>query len=113
MERKTFIMVGIGIALAIAIIAVFFASSDPDGLESTALVVQGGKTLTGTALPNTEVKEATQDRLSYTALLPDYGMGDEWGKPGEIIAMVCGVIIAFGAVFLASKLIARRDTKET
>ena len=35
------------IALLIGVIAVFMASADPDGLESTALVVQGQKDLTG------------------------------------------------------------------
>ena len=43
MDNKTFIIVGIVIALLIGVVAVFMASGDPDGLESTALVVQGRK----------------------------------------------------------------------
>ena len=47
MDNKTFIIAGIIIALLIGVVAVFMASGDPDGLESTALVVQGQKELTG------------------------------------------------------------------
>ena len=47
MDNKTFIIVGIAIALLIGVVAVFFASGDPDGLESTALMIQGQKSLTG------------------------------------------------------------------
>ena len=47
-DNKTFIIGGIIIALIIGVAAVFLASGDPDGLESTALVVQGQKTITGT-----------------------------------------------------------------
>jgi len=43
MDNKTFIVVGIGVALLISVVAVFMASGDPDGLESTALVVQDKK----------------------------------------------------------------------
>jgi cobalt/nickel transport protein len=41
MDNKTFIIAGIIVALLIGVVAVFMASGDPDGLESTALVVQG------------------------------------------------------------------------
>ncbi len=47
MDNKTFIIAGIVVALLIGVVAVFMASADPDGLESTALVVQGQKELTG------------------------------------------------------------------
>ncbi|MCK7505079.1 MAG: PDGLE domain-containing protein [Desulfobacterales bacterium] len=47
MDNKTFIIAGIVVALLIGVVAVFMASGDPDGLESTALVVQGQKDLTG------------------------------------------------------------------
>ena len=43
MDNKTFMIVGIIIALLIGVVAVFMASGDPDGLESTALIVQGQK----------------------------------------------------------------------
>lgn len=99
MDNKTFIIAGIIIALAIGGIAVFLASGDPDGLESTALVVQGQKDLTGTTPEDAEIHEATDGRFSYTAPMPDYALGEEMGSTGGIIAIVAGIIIAFLLVF--------------
>jgi len=55
MDNRTFIIAGIIIALAIGGAAVFLASGDPDGLESTALVVQGQKELTGVTPEDAEL----------------------------------------------------------
>jgi len=111
METKSFVIIGIGIALLIGILAVFFASGDPDGLESTALVIQGDKTLTGDTPPTAAVKDDIPGRFSYTSPLPDYTLGDAWGKPGEAIAIVAGVFLAFIAVFGASKLVTKLQKK--
>jgi cobalt/nickel transport protein len=111
MKTKSFIIIGIGIAVLIGLLAVFFASGDPDGLESTALVIQGDKTLTGDTPPNAEVKENIPGRFSYASPLPDYTLGDEWGKPGEAIAIIVGILLAFIAVFGAAKLVAGSQKK--
>lgn len=95
MDNKTFIIVGIIIALLIGIVAVFMASGDPDGLESTALVVQGEKTLTGFTPPDAEIKEDLTGKFSYSSLMPDYSLGEEMGPFGGIIAIVGGTILAF------------------
>jgi len=54
-DNKTLIVAGLVIAVLIGVLAVFFASSDPDGLESTAMMIQGGKTLTGPTPPDAEI----------------------------------------------------------
>lgn len=95
MDNKTFIIAGLIIAILIGFIAVFMASSDPDGLESTALVIQGGKALTGETPPDAEVKETLEDTFSYESLMPDYSLGEEWGALGGIIAIIVGTILAF------------------
>jgi cobalt/nickel transport protein len=95
MDNRTFIIAGIIIALLIGVIAVFMASSDPDGLESTALVVQGQKDLTGTAPENAEIQEDLNGKFSYTSPMPDYALGEEMGPLGGIIAIVLGTILAF------------------
>jgi cobalt/nickel transport protein len=95
MDNKTFIVAGLIIAILIGFIAVFMASSDPDGLESTALVVQGEKTLTGETPPDAEVQETLEDTFSYESLMPDYSLGEEWGALGGIIAIIVGTILAF------------------
>jgi cobalt/nickel transport protein len=95
MDNKTFIIAGITIALLIGVIAVFFASADPDGLESTALVVQGQKELTGGTPENAEIQEDLTDKFSYTSLMPDYALGEEMGPLGGLIAIIIGTVIAF------------------
>jgi cobalt/nickel transport protein len=94
-DNKTFIIGGIIIALIIGVMAVFLASGDPDGLESTALVVQGQKTITGGTPENAEIHEETAGRFSYTSPMPDYSLGESMGPLGGIIAIVVGTILAF------------------
>ena len=71
MDNKTFVVAGIIVALLIGTVAVFLASGDPDGLESTALVVQGQKTITGDTPADAEIHEETAGRFSYSSLMPD------------------------------------------
>jgi cobalt/nickel transport protein len=94
-DNRTFIVAGLIIAVIIGMIAVFAASSDPDGLESTALVVQGEKALTGETPPDAEIAENLEGTFSYESLMPDYSLGEEWGPIGGIIAIVTGTILAF------------------
>ena len=94
-DNKRFIIGGIIIALIIGVAAVFLASGDPDGLESTALVVQGQKTITGGTPAGAEIHEPAEGRFSYESPMPDYALGKEMGPLGGIIAIVIGTILAF------------------
>lgn len=105
MDNKTFIIIGIAIAVIIGVVAVFFASGDPDGLESTALIVQGEKTLTGDTPPDAEIHEDTTGKFSYESPMPDYSLGEQLGSLGGIIAIIAGTLLAFGIVFGISKLL--------
>jgi cobalt/nickel transport protein len=51
MDKKNmkFLITGVLLALAVSIVAVFLASPNPDGLDSTALIASGQKTLTSPA----------------------------------------------------------------
>jgi cobalt/nickel transport protein len=95
MDNKTFIIAGIIVALLIGVVAVFMASGDPDGLESTALVVQGQKDLTGATPEDAEIKENLDGKFSYTAPMADYSLGEALGSTGGIIAIVVGTALAF------------------
>jgi cobalt/nickel transport protein len=95
MDNKTFIISGIIVALLIGVVAVFMASGDPDGLESTALVVQGQKELTGGTPENAEIQEDLTDKFSYTSPMPDYALGEEMGPFGGLIAIIIGTVLAF------------------
>lgn len=95
MDNKTFLIAGIVIALLIGVVAVFMASGDPDGLESTALIVQGQKTLTGPTPPDAEIKEDMNGKFSYESPMPDYSLGESMGSMGGLVAIVVGTILAF------------------
>jgi len=95
MDNKSFIIVGIVIALLIGFVAVFMASGDPDGLESTALVVQGQKTITGGTPADAELHEETEGRFAYSSPMPDYSLGETMGSVGGLVAIVVGTILAF------------------
>ena len=95
MDNKTFIIAGIIVALIIGGVAVFMASGDPDGLESTALVVQGQKTITGDTPSEAEIHEETAGRFAYSSPMPDYSLGEAMGSAGGLVAIIVGTIIAF------------------
>ncbi|BDH80114.1 MAG TPA: cobalamin biosynthesis protein CbiN [Methanothermobacter sp.] len=73
---KKLLIGGVIIALIIAALAPFLASSNPDGLESTAEKV----------MPNPETEPFIESPL------PDYTIPG-LGKEGEILALVVGTII--------------------
>jgi cobalt/nickel transport protein len=102
-DNKTFIIAGLVVALLIGVVAVFMASADPDGLESTALVVQGQKDLTGTTPPDAEIQEDLNGKFSYESPMPDYSLGEQFGPLGGIVAILAGTIIALfivvGAIY--------------
>ena len=98
MDNKTFIIAGIIVALLIGVVAVFFASGDPDGLESTALFVQGQKDLTGTTPEDAEIHEDTEGKFAYSSPMPDYSLGEGSGQAGGIVAIVAGTLLAFVVV---------------
>jgi cobalt/nickel transport protein len=106
MENRTFIAVGIIVALLIGIAAVFLASADPDGLESTALIIQGQKSLTGSTPENAEIQEDLNGKFSYSSPMPDYSLGESMGPLGGIVAIVVGTLLSFVLVFGMSKVVA-------
>jgi cobalt/nickel transport protein len=108
MDNKTFIIAGIAIAILIGVVAVFLASGDPDGLESTALMIQGQKSLTGDTPPDAEIHENADGKFAYSAPMPDYSLGEKLGPLGGIIAIVAGTLLAFGIVLGISKLLVAR-----
>jgi cobalt/nickel transport protein len=94
-DNKTLIIGGLAIAILIGVLAVFLASSDPDGMESTALIIQGEKSLTGPTPPDAEINENMEGKFAYSAPMPDYSLGEAMGTRGGIIAIIGGTILAF------------------
>lgn len=112
MDNKTFLIAGIVIALLIGVVAVFFASGDPDGLESTALVVQGQKSLTGSTPEDAEIHEDTTGKFTYTSPMPDYSLGERFGPAGGVIAIIVGTLFACLIVAGILKLLVARKKAE-
>lgn len=79
-KDKSFIIGGLAIALIIAILAPFLASSFPDGLESAAEKIL--------LVPETEPY--------FEAPLPDY-LVPAWGESpwGGVVSIVLGTLVAF------------------
>jgi len=109
------IVAGIVVAIGIAIFAPFYASTYPDGLDSTFLSIYGAKdanspTLNEEKVTSAElaVAEKTGNRVSWQAPFTDYTLpGLE--KPGEVLAIVFGVIVLFILGFGVSRFIARKN----
>lgn len=107
-DDRTFLIIGVIIAIAIGVLAVFLASGDPDGLESTALMVQGEKTLTGPS-PAEGDPEAIGTGISvYSSPFPDYSLGEQSGPLGGIVATVLGILVTLAVVLAASRVIAMK-----
>lgn len=104
MNDMTFIAIGLVIALIIGVAAVFLASGDPDGLESTSLYVQGEKTLTSESPEDGDAEAIGTGTFEYESPFPDYSW-EALGKLGDIIALVLGIIIVFVLIMGVSRLI--------
>ncbi len=112
--RDAVIVVGITIALAIAIIAPYYASTYPDGLDSTFLSAYGAKG-TGSiqidegkaAYAEEIVAEKTGNTFAWQAPLTNYAIPG-LDKPGEVIAILFGVMVLFLLGFGISRFISRK-----
>lgn len=102
-SNRAFLSIGLIVALIIGISAVFFASGDPDGLDSTALVVQGQKELTQPANPDAEVDEsALPGEFEYSAPFPDYSV-EGATKTTDTVLLVVGTLVALLLVLALGK----------
>jgi len=112
-KRDILIMMGILCALAVAIAAPFVASSYPDALEATFFRIYGANSIQ--KLPTDENRTLTAEK----SVLPTTGNAFSWSapfsdykipgldKPGEILAIVIGIIVillvGFGVAWLATR----------
>jgi cobalt/nickel transport protein len=93
-SRTAFVVGGLVLALVIGTAAVFFASADPDGLDSTALITQGQKELTSPANPDAEIDESIlPGSFEYEAPFPDYTV-EGASALTNVILMVVGIVLA-------------------
>jgi cobalt/nickel transport protein len=84
MSRKSnikFLYAGIAVALLLAILAPFLASSDPDGLESAASGV----------VDKSKLSELEETEPAVSSPMADYSI-EGMGKTGEVLAIALGTI---------------------
>ncbi len=114
MDKKIFILAGIAIALVIAAMAPFLASTNPDGLESAFFGIFGAKDLQGSTLDEEkagiaeeEVTAITGNEYSFDSPLPDYSI-EGLAKFGEAAAVIIGTLVVVGIAFGLSRVVARK-----
>ncbi len=94
--NRNLILGGLAIAIIIAILAPFLASSNPDGLDSTA-----------------ESLEVPESEAAFQSPLPDYAIpGMEENPLGGVIALVGGTILVLLVALGLAKLIGKKNNKE-
>lgn len=106
---KKFVAIGLIIALVIGCGAVFFASSNPDGLDSTFLVNEGQKQIFAPSTGD-EISGEELNPITWNAPLADYSLGDS--KIGGIIALVIGILAALAAILLVARAAYAAQTKK-
>lgn len=115
METKQFIIIGVAVALVIAIAAPFLASGNPDGLESAFFSIYDAKPFMGSELDEEaagaaeeQVVATTGNDFSHEALMPDYTIPG-MDKGGEVLAVVLGTLTILVLGLVVAKISARPD----
>ncbi len=103
---KKFLAVGLIAALVIGVGAVFFASSNPDGLDSTFLVNEGHKDIFAPATGD-EIAGEANDPVQWNAPMPDYALGDS--TAGAIAALIIGIFAALLIIFIAATIVHKKS----
>jgi cobalt/nickel transport protein len=113
--KDILIITGITIALAITIFAPYYASTYPDGLDSTFLSAYGVKEVSTVHIDESKVGPAkaavadtTGNTFAWQAPLPDYSLPG-FDKPGEVLALLFGVLVLFVLGFGISRFITRKN----
>jgi cobalt/nickel transport protein len=97
-KNKKLLLGGIAVALIIAILAPFLASSNPDGLESTAQKV----------MQNPETEPTFESPLSdYT--IPFLGKDNPLGG---VVALVLGTLLVLGIAYGIGVFLKKKKEKE-
>jgi len=115
MNTRTFIFAGIAVALIIAALAPFIASSNPDGLESAFFGIFGAKEIQGStlnedhaAVAEEEVTGITGNDFSFASPFPDYAI-EGLEKMGESAAVIFGTILVLIIALGLAKIVRRPE----
>jgi cobalt/nickel transport protein len=91
-QNRNLVLGGLAIAIFIAILAPFLASSNPDGLDSTA-----------------ESLEVPESEAVLKSPLPDYAIpGMEENPLGGVVALILGTILVVLVMLGLAKLLSKK-----
>ena len=115
MNRKIFLFAGIAVALMIAAMAPFIASSNPDGLESAFLGIFGAKEIQGPT-PDQEHSEAAEQEVtiitgndfSFASPFPDYTI-EGLAKYGEAASIIIGTLLVLAIALGLGRMVSRGE----
>jgi len=95
-KNRNFLIGGLAIALFIAILAPFLASSNPDGLDSTV-----------------ESLEVPESEAAFQSPLPDYAIpGMEDNPLGGVVSLVLGTILVLVVALVLAKLLSKKGNSK-
>jgi cobalt/nickel transport protein len=98
-RHRALIVIGLGIALLIAIVLSPFASKNPDGLDRVSEDLKFGEK---------ELKDKPAHKLPFHAIFDEYAVR---GVPEQIatpLAGLAGTLVTFGLAWGAGKLLVRK-----
>lgn len=103
MSKNGIIVAGAVIAIIISVLAPFFASSNPDGLDMNLINLVGGGN-------EEHAEEIIGERapIEYEAPMPDYSI-EGMGKLGEVGAIVAGTLLMLGISLGLGKVLAKKQ----
>ena len=107
MNTTLFIIAGLLIAIFIGSGAVFFASDNPDGLESASLFVQGMKKLSGESPEDGDPEAIGTGTFEFEAPIPDYTLGQ--GERVDVLVSIGGIFLVFVVMFGLSRALHKKS----
>jgi cobalt/nickel transport protein len=102
-KNRNILIAGAAIAIFIAILAPFLASSNPDGLDKNLITLVGG----GSKEKAKEIIEE-KNKIAYEAPLSGYSI-QGMDKSGKVIAILTGTVILLVLALGLSSLLKKKN----
>jgi cobalt/nickel transport protein len=99
-RNRIFVIVGLGIALLIAVVLSPFASSDPDGLDRVSQDLKFDRKAT---------EDAPAQKLPFYAIFEEYALRGVPEGAATPLAGLIGTLVTFGLAWGVGKLVVRRS----
>ena len=95
-NNRSFILVGMGVALAVGVLISPFASSNPDGLDRVSQDLE---------FEDKAIEDAPAQNLPFHAVFEEYGLRGVPGPLSTPLAGLAGTVLTFGIAWGTGKLL--------